>query len=91
MAEAEQAEIELKKMRGELVSAEDVARAGFEVGRDLRDTMEAAENGLAAEFASTNSADACANILRRHHRAVCDALVRAWREKLGQQLREVTA
>jgi hypothetical protein len=91
MADAERAEIEVKKARGEYVLAEDVARAGFEIGRDLRDTMESAENGLAAEFAAANSADACASILRRHHRAVGDALVRAWREKLGQQLREVAA
>jgi hypothetical protein len=91
IAEAEQSEIALKKLRRELVVAEDVDRAGFEIGRDMRDTMEAAVNGLAAEVAAVNSADACADILRRHHRAVCDALVRAWREKMGEPLRESAA
>lgn len=87
IAEAEQSEIELRKMRGELVSSEDVGRAGFEIGRDLRDAMESSVNSLAAEVAALGSADACADVLRRHNRALCDVLVRTWREKMGQQLK----
>lgn len=83
IAEAEQAEIDLKKAKGELVAWEDVARGGFEVGRDVRDTMESAVNGLAAELAAEGNAERCAEILRRHNRAVCDVLVKAWREKIG--------
>lgn len=82
-AEADRAKMEVAKLRGELVSWQDVARGGFEVGRDLRDTMAAAENALAAELATETNADRCAEILRRHHRAVCDVLVKAWREKIG--------
>lgn len=82
-AEAEQAELELGKLRGELVYRADVMRGGFEVGRELRDTMDAAVNRLSAELATVTSAEACAEILRTHNRAVCDVLVRTWREKIG--------
>jgi len=82
-AEADLAEMNARKMRGELVAFEHVARAGFEVGRDLRDTMSSAENALAAELAAEANADRCAEILRRHHRVVCEVLVKSWREKLG--------
>ncbi|KQT10977.1 hypothetical protein [Ramlibacter sp. Leaf400] len=83
IAEAEQAEIDLRKAKGELVAWQDVARGGFEVGRELRDTMESAVNALAAELAAVGSAEQCAEILRRHNRAVCDVLVKSWREKIG--------
>lgn len=83
MAEAEQAEIDLKKAKGQLVAWEDVQRGGFEVARELRDTMESAVNALAAEMASLPNAEACAEVIRRHNRAVCDVLVKGWREKIG--------
>lgn len=83
VAEAEQAEIELKKIRGDLVAREDVDRGGFEVARELRDTMESAVNSLAAELATLTNAEACAEVIRRHNRAVCDVLVKGWREKIG--------
>lgn len=82
-AEADKAKMEVAKLRGELVAWQDVARGGFEVGRDLRDTMESAVNALSAELASETNPERCAEILRKHHRAVCDVLVRAWREKIG--------
>lgn len=82
-AEADLAEMNARKMRGDLVAWEDVARGGFEVGRDVRDTMESSVNALAAELAAEGSAERCAEILRRHNRAVCDVLVKAWREKVG--------
>lgn len=82
-AEAEQAEIELMRTKGELVAASDVKRAGFEIGRDLRDAMESAVSALAAEVAPLSSADDCAAVLRRHHRALCECLVKGWRERLG--------
>jgi hypothetical protein len=86
-AEAEQAEIQLAKLRGELVEREGVDRAGFEVGRDLRDALESSVNGLAAELAAAGNADRCAEVLRQHNRAVCDVLVKSWREKMGGTLR----
>lgn len=83
VAEAEQAEIELKKAKGELVAWQDVERGGFEVARELRDTMESAVNALAAEMAALPNAESCAEVIRRHNRAVCDVLVKGWREKIG--------
>jgi hypothetical protein len=82
-AEADLAEMNAKKARGELVAWEDVVRGGFEVGRDLRDTMDSAVNSLSAELAVVATADQCADILRRHHRAIADVLIRSWREKIG--------
>lgn len=82
-ADADVAEMNARKMRGELVAWEDVARGGFEVGRDLRDAGDAAVNALAAELANVHNADECAEILRKHHRALFEVLVKSWREKIG--------
>jgi hypothetical protein len=82
-AEADLAEMAAKKQRGELVAWEDVSRGGFEVGRDLRDAGESAVNSLAAELANIQNADEVAVVLRRHHRALFDVLVKSWREKVG--------
>jgi hypothetical protein len=82
-ADADIAVMNARKMRGELVAAEDVGRAGFEIGRDLRDTMEAAVNSLAAEVATLGTAEDCAKALRLHNRTICEVLVRTWREKMG--------
>lgn len=83
LADAETSEINLKKLRGEMLVTADVARAGFEIGRELRDAMEASVNSLASELASISSADACADILRRHNRALQDLLSKCFREKIG--------
>jgi hypothetical protein len=82
-AEADLAEMNAKKMRGDLVAWEDVSRGGFEVGRDLRDAGESAVNSLAAELATVTNAEQCAEVLRRHHRALFEVLVKSWREKVG--------
>jgi hypothetical protein len=82
-AEAEIAEMNARKARGALIEREAVARGGFEVGRDIRDALAAAVNPLSAELAPASSAEACAEILRRHNRAVCELLVKAWRERIG--------
>lgn len=83
LAEAERAEDELRKARGQLVAWEDVQRGGFEVARALRDALEAAVNPLAAEMAALRDASKCAEVLRQHNRAVCDVLVKGWRERIG--------
>lgn len=82
-AEAEQAEIDLRKRKGELVERLDVDRAGYEIARDIRDAMESSVNSAAAEMASMTSAESCAEALRRHNRAICDLLVKGFREQLG--------
>ncbi len=83
MADAETSEIQLKKLRGEMLVTADVARAGFEVGRELRDAMEASVNSLAAELSAIGNADGCADVLRRHNRALQDLLSKLFREKIG--------
>lgn len=82
-AEAEKAEIETAKLRGSLVMREDIERGGFDIGREIRDAMESAVNSLSAELAALTSADACAQVLRRHNRAVQDILVASFRERIG--------
>jgi hypothetical protein len=82
-AEAEQAEIDLRKRKGELVERADVDRAGYEIARDIRDAMESSVNSAAAEMATLTSAESCAEALRRHNRAICDLLVKGFREKMG--------
>lgn len=82
-AEAQRAEIEVAKLRGAMVMREDVDRAGYEIGRELRDAMESAVNPLGAELASLTTADDCIKVLRRHNRALQDLLVNAYREKIG--------
>lgn len=83
IADAETSEIQLRKLRGEMLVTADVARAGFEVGRELRDAMEASVNSLASELASVASADAIADILRRHNRALQELWAKSFREKIG--------
>ena len=88
-AEAATAEIQLAKLRGELCSTQDVARAGFEAARELRDALESSVNSLAAELASLGTADACAAVLRRHNRAIQDILAKALREKMSLRVEGV--
>lgn len=82
-AEAETAEIQLRKLRGELCSMQDVARGGFEAARELRDALESSVNSLASEMAGLSSADECAQVLRRHNRAIQELLAKSMREKLS--------
>lgn len=84
IADAETAEIQLKKLRGDVLITADVARAGFEIGREIRDAMESATNSLAGELAPLATAEACAEVLRRHNRALQDLLSKSFREKIGQ-------
>ncbi len=82
-AEAETAEIQLRKLRGELCSMQDVARGGFEAARELRDALESSVNSLASEMAGLASAGECAQVLRRHNRAIQELLAKTLREKLS--------
>lgn len=82
-ADAETAEINLKKLRGEVLITADVARAGFEIGREIRDAMESSINSLAAELAPLPTAEACGEVLRKHNRAMQDLWAKAFREKIG--------
>lgn len=91
VTDAETSRINLMKLKGEVLITADVARAGYEIGRELRDAMEASVNSLASELASVGSADACADGLRRHNRALQDLLSKLFREKIGAAAVSATA
>lgn len=61
----------------------DIKRGGFDIARELRDAMDSSVNTLAAELAPLDSADACAQVLRRHNRTIQEMLAKGLREKLS--------
>lgn len=83
IAEAEQAEIELQRKKGELVLREDVDRAFGEIMREVRDRLQATARRTAAEVSSLASAEACETVIDREHRIVLELLVASFREKVG--------
>jgi hypothetical protein len=82
-AEADEAEMRTAKMRGAMVMREDVDRAMFEIGRELRDRLMACARRIAAEVASVNTAEGCEAVIEREHRIVLELLVTNFREKVG--------
>jgi hypothetical protein len=82
-ANASMAELQLAKLRGEVREVVDIARGGFDIARQLRDAMDSSVNTLAADLAQLDSADACANLLRRHNRTIQEMLAKGLREKLS--------
>jgi hypothetical protein len=83
VAEAEQAEIELRRKKGELVLREDVDRAFREIMREVRDRLMATAKRTAAEVSSLTSAADCEEVIEREHRIVLELLVQSFREKVG--------
>lgn len=77
------AELQLAKLRGEVREVVDIAKGGFDIARQLRDAMDSSVNTLAADLAQLDSADACANLLRRHNRTIQEMLAKGLREKLS--------
>lgn len=77
------AELQLAKLRGEVRDVTDITRGGFDIARELRDAMDSSVNTLAAEMAPLDSADACAQVLRRHNRTIQEMLAKSLREKLS--------
>ena len=88
-AEAEEAEIRTAKIKGELVSRDDIERALFEISRELRDRLMSSGKRLAAEVAPLATAQACEVAIDREHRIVLELLVKGIRERAG--LRDVPA
>lgn len=82
-AEADEAEMRTAKMRGAMVMREDVDRAMFEIGREIRDRLIACSKRVGAEVASLQTAEACEAVIEREHRVVLSLLVDSFREKLG--------
>ena len=83
LANAGIAELQLAKLRGEVRDVADITRGGFDIARELRDAMDSSVNTLAAELAVLDSADACAQVLRRHNRTIQEMLAKSLREKLS--------
>lgn len=83
LANAQLAELELARKRAEVRDVTDITRGGFDIARELRDAMDSSVNTLAAELAPMDSADACAQVLRRHNRTIQEMLAKGLREKLS--------
>ncbi len=77
------AEIEAAAARGAMVRREDVDRAMFEIGRELRDRLASCARRVAAEVSSLATAEACEEVIDREHRIVLELLVTSFREKVG--------
>lgn len=82
-ADAQIAEMNAAKMRGAMLMREDVDRAMFEIGRELRDRLTACARRVAAEVASIQTAEGCEAVIDREHRIVLELLVTQFREKIG--------
>jgi hypothetical protein len=83
LADAEKAELETAKLRGSMVARDDVDRAIFEIGREVRDRLAGCARRIAAEVSSLSAAEACEEVIDREHRIVLELLVTSCREKLG--------
>jgi hypothetical protein len=89
-ADAQIAEMNAAKMRGSMLMREDVDRAMFEIGREVRDRLTACARRIASEVASLNTAEACESVVDREHRIVLELLVTACREKIGAPAKEAS-
>lgn len=85
-ADAQIAEMNAAKMRGAMLMRDDVDRAMFEVGRELRDTLTSCARRIASEVASMTAAEACEEVIDREHRIALQLLVTSCREKLGASM-----
>jgi hypothetical protein len=87
-ADAQIAEMNAAKMRGGMLMREDVDRAIYEIGRELRDRLTACGRRIASEVSTLASAEACEAVIDREHRIVLELLASGVREKLGNPVKE---
>lgn len=87
-ADAQIAEMNAAKMRGAMLMRQDVDRAMFEIGREIRDRLSACARRIASEVASVSSAEACEAVVDREHRIVLELLVTSFREKVGAPVKD---
>ena len=87
-ADAQIAEMNAGKMRGTMLMRQDVDRAMFEIGREVRDRLTSCARRIASEVASVATAEACEVIVDREHRIVLELLVTAFREKVGTVVKD---
>jgi len=86
-ADAEVAEMNSAKMRGTMLMRQDVDRAMFEIGREIRDRLTACARRIASEVASIPTAEGCELVVDREHRIVLELLVTSFREKIGASVK----
>jgi hypothetical protein len=89
-ADAQIAEMNAGKMRGSMLMRQDVDRAMFEIGREVRDRLSACARRIASEVASLATAEACEAVVDREHRIVLELLVTACREKIGTPAKDAS-
>jgi len=87
-ADAQIAEMNAAKMRGTMLMRQDVDRAMFEIGREIRDRLTACARRIASEVASISTAEGCELVVDREHRIVLELLVTSAREKIGAPPKE---
>lgn len=87
-ADAQIAEMNAAKMKGTMLMRQDVDRAMFEIGREIRDRLTACARRIAAEVASINTAEGCESVVDREHRIVLELLASTFREKIGTRANE---
>ena len=73
-AEARMAQIKLAQLKGQLLPLEKAQKAAFEIGRQVRDALNAATRRIAPELATAATVTDCEEILRREHAALLQNL-----------------
>jgi hypothetical protein len=66
--------LEYRKRRGELLDADEVERAMFELGRRQRDLLQSVPSRLSTVLAGTSDADEVYTMLEKEMAAICDAM-----------------
>jgi hypothetical protein len=79
ISEANQAEMEEAKQRGEYLIKADFERHLFTAGRMLRDTLTNCSRRIGAEVAGSTNPDECEAIIDREHRAALASFAQALR------------
>ena len=82
-ADMEKAEIETAKLRGSMVMRDDIDRAMFAMGREIRDQLSACARRISSEVAGLSTTEACEEVIDREHRIVMELLAKTFREKVG--------
>ena len=82
IAEANLAEMEEARQRGEYLIKEDFERQLFTAGRMLRDTLTNCSRRIGAEVAGSTNPDECEAIIDREHRAALASFAQALRISL---------
>lgn len=90
IAVANLAEMEEKAKRRELLPLEKAQKAAFEIGRQVRDALNAATRRIAPELATAATVTDCEEILRREHAALLQNLSTALAKQIAAPAPEAT-